>query len=147
MPMPLRKQPLQKTCLSRDYQPNTYAVVGFEATPPEITPRSPSWRTAIILSPSYADSRYDMPAAPEFLDDLGGNALIDVHPAGVGLSRVERRRSVRDVEVPAVERLLDAHPEVDVIEQELQRPLVLPVTAGGAECEAGLGRRAWRGWE
>src|SRR5581483_10660359 len=53
--------------------------------------------------------------------------------AGGGGARVERARRVAVVELRAVDRLLQIHAVMDVVQEELGRPLVLAVAAGGAE--------------
>ena len=47
--------------------------------------------------------------------------------------RPERAREVLGVDERRVDRRLQIHPEIDDVEQELQRPLVLLVAAGRAE--------------
>ena len=75
-------------------------------------------------------------AAAQLLDDLGRDARLDVHPPQLGLAREERARQVIGVERRRVDRLLEVAPEHGVLEEQLQRPLVLLVAARGAERQA-----------
>src|SRR5262245_39563949 len=51
--------------------------------------------------------------------------------------RVERAREVVGMERRRGDGLLEVHPEVEDVEEELERPLVLVVTAGGTERHPG----------
>src|SRR4051812_1022067 len=77
-------------------------------------------------------------AAAQAVDRLGAGGLLDGQPARLGAARVEGAGEVRRRERGCLDRLLQVEPEVGVREQELQRPLVLPVAAGRAPREVRL---------
>ena len=56
-------------------------------------------------------------------------AAFEDETARVGGARVERRRRVVVVEFRAVDRLLQVHAVMHVMQEKLRRPLVLPVAA------------------
>src|SRR5437899_6917988 len=56
----------------------------------------------------------------------------------MGRTRVERARRVIVVEFWTVDRLLQIHAVVDMVQKELRRPLVLAVAAWGTEGHPGL---------
>ena len=58
---------------------------------------------------------------------------LQVRPTGIGVARVERAGEVGAVGRRRVQRLLQVHPEVHHVQEELQRPLVLLIPAGRAE--------------
>src|SRR3990172_1173140 len=68
------------------------------------------------------------------------NSIFDPEQARERTVRIEGRRKVRTREFGRLDRLLQVHPEVDDIQEELQRPLVLLVAAGRAKGEIGLAR-------
>src|SRR5215211_3079637 len=72
---------------------------------------------------------------PELRDRLLGEPAFDGERRGVRLAREERAREVVRVVVWRVDRLLQVHPVDSVVEERVQRPLILLVAAGGAEDE------------
>src|ERR1700751_2140330 len=76
------------------------------------------------------------PLVPAFIQP-GGHVLapplLHRHRQRERLPRVERGGEVAGVEGGRVDRLLQVHAEVHVVEEERQGPLVLLVAAGGAE--------------
>ena len=58
-----------------------------------------------------------------------GNAL-ERHEARMGGARIKRTRLVLGMESRAVDRLLQIHAVIDMVQQHQRRPLVLLVAAG-----------------
>src|SRR5262245_25170181 len=71
-----------------------------------------------------------MATAAQFGDCSVPHPGLHVKASGVGVTRVERRREMRRVERREVDRLLEVHPVVHVVQEEPQGPLILLVAAG-----------------
>src|ERR1041385_8289458 len=69
----------------------------------------------------------------ELVADAGGEAALDDEAFWESAVRVERAGEVQGVEGGRVDGGLKVHAEVDDVQEELERPLVLLVAAGGAE--------------
>ena len=78
------------------------------------------------------------PRARSSSTDVVAEALLDEQRARDELAREERRDQVLGVEVGRVDRLLQVQPAIDVVEEDVQRPLLLLVAAGRAVREPRL---------
>ena len=74
-----------------------------------------------------------VPALAELLYDLLAEARLDLDLQRLALARIERAREVIRVEARRVDRGLQVQPAIDVLQEEVQRPLILLVAAGRAE--------------
>src|SRR5215210_3931824 len=83
-------------------------------------------------------------ALTQLRDHLVAEPRLDLDLEGLALARVERAREVVRVEARRVDRRLQVEPAVDVLQEGVQRPLILLVAPGrpegdvwmpAAECE------------
>src|ERR1700733_7717596 len=86
--------------------------------------------------PGLADL-HAVAAAREFLPGRLREASFEPEMAEVRAARIERARRVLGVEFGAVDRLLQIHFVMDVVQKQLQRPLVLAIAARRAERHVG----------
>ena len=70
-----------------------------------------------------------MTAIEQVGDDLGPEPRLERERAGARLAWEERGREVVRVELRRVDRGLEIEPEMDVVEEDVERPLVLLVAA------------------
>src|SRR5438477_1457676 len=75
---------------------------------------------------------------PELLNHLVTEPRLDLDLPRLAFARIERAREMVRVEVRRVDRLLQVQPAIDVLEEDVQGPLVLVVAAGRAEGEVGV---------
>ena len=79
-----------------------------------------------------------MPALAQLAHDVVAPACLDLDLPRLALAWIERAREVVGVEVGRVDRRLQIEPAVDVLQERVQRPLVLVVAARRAEREIGI---------
>src|SRR5262245_15760264 len=68
-------------------------------------------------------------ASAELLHDVVAEAGLDLHLPWFAVARVEGARKVVGVEARRVDRLLEVQTPIDVVDEEVERPLVLLVAA------------------
>ena len=84
------------------------------------------------MSPRAVDAHLVAPRR-KFVADLRSDARLDPRATGIGSVGIERAREMCALDRWRVERLLHVHAEVDHVQEELERPLVLLIAAGRAK--------------